>query len=69
MMQGCGAQQSHWQAIGVHHGVNLARQALSRAPHILVIVVRDTHLAQRHQPAMTRRCVANALNLLPLSAI
>jgi hypothetical protein len=30
------------QAIGVHHRVNLARQASSRAPHILVIVVRDT---------------------------
>jgi hypothetical protein len=29
------------QAIGVHHRVNLARQAPSRAPHILVIVVRD----------------------------
>ena len=30
------------QAIGVHHRVNLARQAPSRATHILVIVVRDT---------------------------
>jgi hypothetical protein len=30
------------QAIGVHHRVYLARQAPSRATHILVIVVRDT---------------------------
>jgi hypothetical protein len=30
------------QAIGVRHRVNLARQAPSRAIHILVIVVRDT---------------------------
>jgi hypothetical protein len=30
------------QAIGVLHRVNLARQAPSRARHILVIVVRDT---------------------------
>jgi hypothetical protein len=29
------------QIIGVHHRVNLARQAPSRATHILVIVVRD----------------------------
>src|SRR5215831_15750602 len=29
-------------AIGVHHRVNFARQAPSRATHILVIVVRDT---------------------------
>src|SRR6267154_6338661 len=30
------------QAIGVHDRVNLARQASSRATHVLVIVVRDT---------------------------
>jgi hypothetical protein len=30
------------QAIGVHDSVNFARQAPSRATHILVIVVRDT---------------------------
>ena len=30
------------QAIGVHDRVNFARQAPSRATHILVIVVRDT---------------------------
>ena len=29
------------QAIGIHHCVNLARQASSRATHILVIVIRD----------------------------
>ena len=29
------------QAIGIHHCVNLARQAPSRATHILVIVVCD----------------------------
>ncbi len=29
------------QAIGIRHCVNLARQAPSRAPHLLVIVVRD----------------------------
>ena len=31
-----------WQAVGVHDRVNLAREAPSRATHILVIVVRDT---------------------------
>ena len=31
----------HGQAIGVHHRVNFAGQAPSRATHILVIVVRD----------------------------
>jgi hypothetical protein len=30
------------QTIGVHHIVNLAGQATSRATHSLVIVVRDT---------------------------
>ena len=30
------------QALGVHDCVNLARKAPSRAPHILMIVVRDT---------------------------
>jgi hypothetical protein len=30
------------QTIGVHHRVNLAGQAPSRATHVLVIVVRDT---------------------------
>ena len=30
------------QAIGVHDRMNLARQASSRATHVLVIVVRDT---------------------------
>ena len=30
------------QAIGVYHRVNLARQAPSRATHIMVIVARDT---------------------------
>ena len=29
------------QAVGVHDRVNLARQAPSRATHVLVIVVRD----------------------------
>ena len=31
----------HRQAIGIHYCVNLARQAPSRATHILAIVVRD----------------------------
>jgi len=31
----------HGQAIGVHHRVNFAGQAPSRATHILMIVVRD----------------------------
>ena len=30
------------QAIGIHDRVKLARQAPSRATHVLVIVVRDT---------------------------
>jgi hypothetical protein len=29
------------QAVGVHHGVNLARQAPSSATYVLMIVVRD----------------------------
>ena len=28
----------------------------------------ESHLGQRHQPEMRRRCLANALNLFPLSA-
>src|SRR6476620_11817455 len=30
------------QSVGVHHRVNLAGQAASRAAHVLMIVVRDT---------------------------
>ena len=36
------------QAIGVHDRVNLGGQAPSRAPHILMIVVRDTGSALVH---------------------
>ena len=36
------------QAIGVHDRVNLARQASSRATHVLVIVVRDTGSVLMH---------------------
>ncbi|MCP1970809.1 hypothetical protein J2R87_004549 [Bradyrhizobium elkanii] len=36
------------QAIGVHHCVNLVRQATSRAIHILVIVVRNTGFVLVH---------------------
>ncbi len=31
-----------WQTVGVHDRMNLAREAPSRATHILVIVVRYT---------------------------
>src|SRR5205823_15080071 len=36
------------QAIGVHDRVNLARQASSRATHVLVIVVSDTGSVLMH---------------------
>jgi hypothetical protein len=59
-------------ADGRCHRVNLAGQALSRATHILMIPAPvselESRLGERHQPAMTQRAAANALNLLPLSA-
>jgi hypothetical protein len=36
------------QAIGVHDRVNLARQAPSRATHILMLVVRDAGSVLMH---------------------
>jgi hypothetical protein len=31
----------NWQAIGVHDGVNLARQSASGSAHVLLIFARD----------------------------
>src|SRR6516164_3081532 len=47
-------------AIGVHHRVNFARQAPSRATHILVIVVRDTGSVLVHAHDAASRPAASA---------
>jgi hypothetical protein len=56
----CSAASVWWRTI---HNRSV-RSAWFEAP----VSELESHLGQRHQPAKARRCVANTLNLLPLSA-